>query len=108
MSALVDLLPHVVNGVSLGLLFALMALGFMLIVGVMETINLAHGSFFALGMYVALLIVAPPGDPAWLPLDAWKGFLVVVRAVIVGHSRRPLTPAPSPRCGERESAWCKP
>ena len=47
-------LPHLVNGISLGLLFALIALGFMLIVGVMETINLAHGSLFALGMYVAL------------------------------------------------------
>jgi len=53
------LLPHLVNGVSLGLLFALIALGFMLIVGVMETINLAHGSLFALGMYVALFLMAP-------------------------------------------------
>jgi len=58
------LLPHLVNGLALGLLFALIALGFMLVVSLMETINLAHGSFFALGMYVALLIVAPPGDPA--------------------------------------------
>jgi len=56
---LAQLVPHLVNGVSLGLLFALIALGFMLIVGVMETINLAHGSLFALGMYVALFIVAP-------------------------------------------------
>jgi branched-chain amino acid transport system permease protein len=54
-----NLLPHLVNGVSLGLLFALIALGFMLIVGVMETINLAHGSLFALGMYFALFIIAP-------------------------------------------------
>ena len=45
--------------VALGLLFALIALGFMLVVSLMETINLAHGSFFALGMYVALLLVAP-------------------------------------------------
>lgn len=60
MDFLAQLLPHLVNGVSLGLLFALIALGFMLIVGVMETINLAHGSLFALGMYVALFIVVPP------------------------------------------------
>ena len=51
----VSLVPHLVNGVALGLLFALIALGFMLIVSVMETINLAHGSFFALGMYIALV-----------------------------------------------------
>ncbi len=59
MEFLINLLPHVVNGVTLGLLFALIALGFMLIVGVMETINLAHGSLFALGMYFALFIVTP-------------------------------------------------
>jgi branched-chain amino acid transport system permease protein len=54
---LVNLLPHLLNGVSLGLLFALIALGFMLIVGVMEVINLAHGSLFALGAYVAVTLM---------------------------------------------------
>ena len=52
-----NLLPHLLNGVSLGLLFALIALGFMLIVGVMEVINLAHGSLFALGAYVAITLM---------------------------------------------------
>jgi branched-chain amino acid transport system permease protein len=56
---MLDLVPHLVNGISLGLLFGLIALGFMLIIGVMETINLAHGSLFALGMYAALSLVAP-------------------------------------------------
>ncbi len=70
MSFLANLLPHLLNGVSLGLLFALIALGFMLIVGVMEAINLAHGSLFALGMYFALFFVAPP--LGWLPeSQAW-------------------------------------
>ena len=59
MEALLNLLPHLANGVALGLLFALIALGFMLIVGVMETINLAHGSLFALGMYAALFVMSP-------------------------------------------------
>ena len=62
---MLDLLPYLVNGVSLGLLFALIALGFMLIVGVMETINLAHGSLFALGMYTALFVAAP--KLGWFP-----------------------------------------
>src|SRR6187455_725927 len=62
---MLQLLPHLLNGVSLGLLFALIALGFMLIVGVMETINLAHGSLFALGMYVAIFLVTP--KLGWFP-----------------------------------------
>ncbi len=70
MSLLIDLLPHIINGISLGLLFALIALGFMLIVGVMELINLAHGSLFALGAYIAMVVIGP--DPTWFgALGAW-------------------------------------
>lgn len=57
MSFFYDLIPHLINGLSLGLLFALIALGFTLIVGVMELINLAHGSLFALGAYFALTVL---------------------------------------------------
>jgi branched-chain amino acid transport system permease protein len=69
MTAVLDLLPHLLNGLTLGLLFALIALGFMLIVGVMEQINLAHGSLFALGAYVALVIIGPENLPE--PLRAF-------------------------------------
>jgi len=65
----VNLLPHLVNGIALGLLFALVALGFMLIVGVMELINLAHGSLFALGAYFALVVISPNLD--LLGLGGW-------------------------------------
>lgn len=71
---MLDLLPYLVNGVALGLLFALIALGFMLIVGVMETINLAHGSLFALGMYAALFIAAP--KLGWFP-EAQAAYLAL-------------------------------
>ena len=54
-----SLLPHLVNGLALGLLFALLALGFMLILGLMEQINLAHGSLFALGAYFSFAIATP-------------------------------------------------
>jgi branched-chain amino acid transport system permease protein len=74
-----DLLPHILNGLTLGLLFALIALGFMLIVGLMEQINLAHGSLFALGAYFAMQLMGPrpPFPPAlaqaWLTLPlGWR------------------------------------
>lgn len=92
MDFLANLVPHLVNGVALGLLFALIALGFMLIVGVMETINLAHGSLFALGMYFALFVVAPqlgwfPEFEAWymaMPLGFRYGLALVLAPVFVG------------------------
>ena len=73
------LLPHLLNGLMLGLLFALIALGFMLIVGVMETINLAHGSLFALGMYAALFVMAPR-VPWWEALPIGTRFAVALFA----------------------------
>jgi len=87
----VSLVPHLVNGLALGLLFALIALGFMLIVSVMETINLAHGSFFALGMYIALMVMSP-GDGTsalWsdyrsLPIGWRYAIALVVAPAIVG------------------------
>ncbi|MGH6815143.1 MAG: branched-chain amino acid ABC transporter permease [Hyphomicrobiaceae bacterium] len=89
---MLDLAPHLINGLSLGLLFALIALGFMLIVGVMEQINLAHGSLFALGAYVALQLLGPnPPLPAglaqpWLalPLGTRYAATLLVAPVAVG------------------------
>src|SRR5688500_3757815 len=77
-----SLLPHLFNGLTLGLLFALVALGFMLIVGVMETINLAHGSLFALGMYVALFVVTP--RLGWFPelQDAYLALPLATRYLL--------------------------
>jgi len=78
-----NLLPHVLNGLSLGLLFALIALGFMLIVGVMEVINLAHGSLFALGMYVAFFMMG--WSPlAGLPPGVRYAVVLVLAPVAVG------------------------
>lgn len=69
-----NLLPHLVNGITLGLLFGLIALGFMMILGLMEQINLAHGSLFALGAYFAYAIVTPRLP---LPVDALQAWAAV-------------------------------
>ena len=74
------LAPHLFNGLTLGMLFALIALGFTLIIGVMEVINLAHGALFALGAYFALTILgdwsAGTAFGAW-----WLGIPLTVRYV---------------------------
>ena len=79
---LYDLIPHIINGLALGLLFALLALGFMLIIGVMEVINLAHGSLFALGAYVALAVMAPDGGLPYAFMEPYYALPDVPRYVI--------------------------
>jgi branched-chain amino acid transport system permease protein len=49
-----ELVTQLLNGVVLGLIYAVIALGFMLILGTMEVINFTHGVLFALGGYLAL------------------------------------------------------
>jgi len=48
---------QVLNGVSFGMLLFLLAAGLSLIYGVMRILNLAHGSYYVLGAYVALSVV---------------------------------------------------
>ena len=82
MDFLYQLIPHIINGLALGLLFALLALGFMLIIGVMEVINLAHGSLFALGAYFALAIMAPDGGLPFEFMQPYYDLPVVARYVL--------------------------
>jgi branched-subunit amino acid ABC-type transport system permease component len=79
---LYQLIPHLINGLALGLLFALVALGFMLIIGVMEVINLAHGSLFALGAYVALALMAPDGGLPFAFMQPYYQLPVPARYII--------------------------
>jgi branched-chain amino acid transport system permease protein len=55
---------QVFNGISYGALLFLLASGLSLIFGVMRIVNLAHGSYFLLGGYVALTVVWTTGS--WL------------------------------------------
>lgn len=64
----VDLITQLLNGFVLGLLYVIIALGFMLILGTMEVINFSHGLLFALGGYFALSLQ---------PFIGWWGALVV-------------------------------
>lgn len=48
-----ELLSFTMNGLVLGLIFAVVALGFTLILGVMQVINFTHGILFAFGAYFA-------------------------------------------------------
>ena len=63
------LLAQLLNGLQYGLLLFLIASGLTLIFGVMGVINLAHGSMFMIGAYVAYLVTARWGS-LWLALPA--------------------------------------
>jgi branched-chain amino acid transport system permease protein len=51
------LVQQVINGLSLGAMYALLALGFTLIYGILELINFAHFNVFMVGSFIALGIL---------------------------------------------------
>jgi branched-chain amino acid transport system permease protein len=51
------LTQQIINGLTLGSTYALVALGYTLIFGVLEIINMAHGEIFMFGAFVGLMVV---------------------------------------------------
>ncbi len=47
---------HLINGLSLGSLYALIAIGYTMVYGILRLINFAHGELFMLGAYLALYL----------------------------------------------------
>ena len=61
---------QLVNALSLGCVYALFALGFTLVFGVLGVINLSHGAVFMVGAYAALQAVTRLALPLWAALIA--------------------------------------
>jgi len=90
-------LQQLLNGITLGSMYALIALGYTMVYGILELINFAHGEVVMIGAYVALgvlVITIPLGLPWYLALILALLVAVVTCCVVgVGIERlayRPL------------------
>ena len=66
-----DILQQLINGLSLGALYALIAVGYTVVYGIIQLINFAHGEIFMIGAFGALTAwILIPGDTLglWLLL----------------------------------------
>jgi len=72
------LIQVLINGILLGGLYVCMSIGFSLIWGVMNLINLAHGSMIILGAYVTYTITTNLGVDPFLTLPASGALLFMV------------------------------
>jgi branched-chain amino acid transport system permease protein len=64
------LAQQLVNGVLLGATYALFALGFTLMFGVLRVVNLTYGFYFSAGAFMALYLTRGFGWPIWAALPA--------------------------------------
>jgi branched-chain amino acid transport system permease protein len=55
------LLQQIINGLSLGAMYSLLALGFTMVYGIIELINFAHFNVFMVGSFIALWVLEATG-----------------------------------------------
>lgn len=73
------LLELLLNGLMIGSVYALFAIGLALIFGVLEFVNFAHGEFYMLGAMLTATLVQTLGLPYWITVP-----VVVLCGVVVG------------------------
>jgi len=74
-------LIQLLNGVQYGLLLFLLASGLTLIFGIMGVMNLAHGSFYMIGAYLAYWLTKITGS-LWLAIPLGLGIALAIGAVL--------------------------
>jgi branched-chain amino acid transport system permease protein len=76
---LIAIFPQVVlDGLLLGFMYALIALGYTMVYGVLEFINFAHSEIFIFGAFVGVEILLSLQSAGWLARLPWALVLIVV------------------------------
>ena len=52
---------YLINGLSQGAIYALIALGYTMVYGILQMINFAHGEFYMVGAFIGYRIFKRPG-----------------------------------------------
>lgn len=94
MPVLSDVLAQALNGLSYGVLLFLLSVGLTLIFGMLDIVNLAHGSFYLLGAYAGLTLIAVTGS-FWLALVVAPLVVGTIGALIERGLLRPLYRRPT-------------
>ena len=77
-----QVIQTIIIGIANGMIFALVALGYTLVYGIIELINFAHGEVFMLGSFVALVLIATVFNiNAATPLPLMIGQVLIVIAL---------------------------
>lgn len=87
-------MQQLINGLSIGSIYALFAIGFTLVFGVLDRLNLAHPSVFAVSAFVGIELVEKAGLSIWVTLPAVAVVGGLLGVVIERVAFRPLKNRP--------------
>ncbi|MCQ2508638.1 MAG: branched-chain amino acid ABC transporter permease [Dorea sp.] len=89
-------LSFLINGVSLGSVYAIIALGYTMVYGIAKMLNFAHGDVIMVGGYVVLIGSVNAGLPPFVALLVAIVFCTILGVTIERVAYRPLRNAASP------------
>ncbi|WWT75053.1 high-affinity branched-chain amino acid ABC transporter permease LivH [Lautropia mirabilis] len=81
-----EYLPQIVqqtfNGLSLGAIYALIAIGYTMVYGIIGMINFAHGEIYMIGAYVGLVTLSALGTQGGVPLPLAIGLMLAMAMIV--------------------------
>ena len=88
-------LGHVINGLSLGSIYAIIALGYTMVYGIAKMLNFAHGDVIMVGSYLCFFAVNSFSLPPLVGILLAMALCTVLGIVIERLAYKPLRQAPS-------------
>lgn len=90
-----EFLSYLISGISLGSVYAIIALGYTMVYGIAKMLNFAHGDVIMVGGYISLLAMNAMGLPWYLAMVIAMIVCTVLGIVIERLAYKPLRAAPS-------------
>ncbi len=88
-------LSDVISGISLGSVYAIIALGYTMVYGIARMLNFAHGDVIMVGGYISYCAMNYLGLPSWVAIVLAMAVCTVLGIVIEGLAYKPLRQATS-------------
>ena len=88
-------LSNLINGISLGSVYAIIALGYTMVYGIAKMLNFAHGDIIMIGAYISFCVTQYLKLPAWLSVLAAMFVCTLLGMTIERLAYKPLRNAPS-------------
>lgn len=89
-----DIFNTLINGLSLGAVYAMIALGYTMVYGIAKMLNFAHGDVIMVGSYIIFFVLTTTSNP-WIAILGSIIFCIVLGIVIERVAYKPLRGASS-------------
>ncbi len=89
-----NILQQIINGISLGSIYALIALGYTMVYGILRLINFAHGDIYMLGAFIGFFALGSWNMPFALGLIVAMLLTAIIGILVEKLAYKPLRNAP--------------